>query len=243
MDRPDRPRLPRGRVPTGGLVSLAALLIFGSGLAWAAGGITAGSAVGWPPSGGLLISEVQTGGTSASDEFVELYNAGREPLDLAGLEVAYTSSAGTSLSRRVGWTTQVLVPAGHHVLIANAGGIYAAGADAAYSSGIAATGGTLVLRPAGGAPIDAVSWGDASNAWVEGTPVAAPAAGASVERRPGGLDGNAQDTNDNAADFLLATPSPQRLSDPPTPAIAPVPSISPTPEPPSSASGRCRRCR
>ena len=46
------------------------------------------------------------------------------------------------------------------------------------------------LRPTGGTPIDAVGWGDATNAFVEGTAVAAPAAGASIERRPGGSGGN-----------------------------------------------------
>ena len=42
--------------------------------------------VGWPPSTGLLVSEVVTGGTSASDEFVEIYNASDGAIDLAGLE-------------------------------------------------------------------------------------------------------------------------------------------------------------
>ena len=34
------------------------------------------AAVGWTPSTGLVISEMQTGGASASDEFIELANAG-----------------------------------------------------------------------------------------------------------------------------------------------------------------------
>ena len=106
---------------------------------------------------------------------------------------------------------------GRHLLIANAAGIHAAIADATYSGGFAATGGAIVLRPVGGTPIDAVAWGDATNAFVEGSAAPAPAAGSSIERRPGGAAGNGTDTNDNAADFLVGDPSPQNLASPPTP--------------------------
>ena len=40
------------------------------------------------------ISEIQTGGASASDEFVEVANQGSAPVDLAGLEVVYATSVG-----------------------------------------------------------------------------------------------------------------------------------------------------
>jgi hypothetical protein len=41
---------------------------------------------------------------------------------------------------------------------------------------------------------------------------------ASVERKPGGVGGNGQDTGDNAADFSTAMPAnPQDLASPPTP--------------------------
>src|SRR3990170_129881 len=91
---------------------------------------------------------------------------------------------------------------------------------------LGATGGTMVLRAVGGAPIDALGWGDATNAFVEGTAALPPPAGSSVERLPGGLLGNASDTNDNRTDtHLEAAPSPQGL------AAGPVPVPSPTPEP------------
>src|SRR3990172_137023 len=78
----------------------------------------------------------------------------------------------------------------------------------------------------GGGPIDALGWGDATNAFVEGTAALPPPAGSSVERLPGGLLGNASDTNDNRTDtHLEAAPSPQGL------AAGPVPVPSPTPEP------------
>src|SRR5436190_2146901 len=58
------------------------------------------AAVGWPPSSGLLVAEVVTGGASASDEYVEIANAGPSPLDLAGLEVAYVTSSGATVTRK-----------------------------------------------------------------------------------------------------------------------------------------------
>ena len=188
------------------------------------------AAVGWPPSSGLLVAEVVTGGASASDEYVELANAGPGPLDLAGLEVAYVTSSGATVTRKMSWTAGRIVEPGQHVLLANAAGVFAAGADATYSGGIAATGGALVLRPTGGSAIDAVGWGDAVNAFVEGTAAPAPTAGSSIERRPGGGAGNTVDTNDNGSDFVVnAAPTPLGLGSGPQP--TPTPTIAPTPTP------------
>ena len=194
-------------------------------------GVAIASAVTWPPSTGLLLAEVVTGGTSASDEYVEITNGGSSPADLAGFELVYVTSTGATITRKAAWTSSVLLEPGRHLLVANAAGTYAAIADVTYTGGLAATGGALVLRPIGGAPIDAVGWGDATNEYVEGTPLPAPPARASIERNPGGLGGNTHDTNDNAADWLVqGFPAAQNLAAPP----APAPTITPTPGPTSS---------
>jgi outer membrane biosynthesis protein TonB len=86
----------------------------------------------------------------------------------------------------------------------------------------------------GGNPIDAVGWGDATNAFVEGNPATAPAAGSSVERLPGGSFGNGIDTNGNLADFVVAVPSPQNLAAEPVPGPGPTPTPTPTPAPTST---------
>ncbi|HEX2755229.1 MAG TPA: lamin tail domain-containing protein, partial [Candidatus Limnocylindrales bacterium] len=186
------------------------------------GGGTA--AVAWPAST-LLISEIQTGGASASDEFAELANAGPIAVDLIGLELVYATSTGSTVTRKATWASSRILEPGRHLLVANAAGIVAGSADATYSGGFAGTGGAVVLRPVGGSPIDAVAWGDATNAFVEGVAASAPAAGSSIERRPGGASGNGIDTNDNAADFQVATPNPQNLASAPTP----DPGASPSP--------------
>ncbi len=61
----------------------------GSGRVAPGGGpIAPAAAITWPVST-VLVAEVVTGGASASDEFIELTNAGPGSVDLAGLEVAY----------------------------------------------------------------------------------------------------------------------------------------------------------
>ena len=175
----------------------------------AAVGPVSAAAVAWPPST-LVVSEAQTGGASASDEFVEIANQGAGAVDLAGLEVVYATSSGSTVTRKATWAASTMLEPGRRVLIANAAGSYASIADLTYTGGFAATGGALALRVVGGTAIDAVGWGDATNAFVEGTAAVAPPAGSSLERAPGGAAGNGWDTNDNATDwFVQGTPSPQ----------------------------------
>ena len=143
------------------------------------------------------------------------------------MEVAYVTSSGSTVTRKAAWTGSLPLAPGRHLLIANSLGIYAAQADATYSGGLAATGGVIVVRPTGGTPVDAVGWGDAVNAFVEGSAAPPPAAGRSIERGPGGTGGNTSDTNDNASDFVVnAAPVAQNL------AAAPAPGPSPSPPTP-----------
>ncbi len=221
------------------LAALCVVLTAG-GAAWAAvsdPGFEAEAAVDWPTST-LLVSEIQTGGASASDEFAEITNVGAGPIDMAGLEIVYVTSSGSTVTRKASWATSLVLEPGRHLFIANSLGIYAGLADATYSGGFAATGGVLVLRAIGGAPVDAVGWGDAANAFVEGSAAPAPASGSSIERLPAGLAGNTTDTNDNAADFRVQpAPNPQSLVAPPVPAPGPTtsPSAVPTAQPSAAA--------
>ena len=101
----------------------------------------------------LVVSEVVTGGASASDELIELHNPTASALPLEGLEVIYVTSSGATISRRAAWEVGApSVPAGGHVLIANALGIYASIADATYESGMAATGGASRFASSARAP-------------------------------------------------------------------------------------------
>src|SRR6478672_6994586 len=110
----------------------------------AAGGLAGArvraAAVAWPTST-LVVSEVQTGGASASDEFVEIANQGAGPVDLAGLEVVYATASGSTVTRKTTWAASVVLDPGHRFLLVNGAGAYAGMGDATYTGGFAATGG------------------------------------------------------------------------------------------------------
>ena len=215
------------------LLALAGLTI---AMPLRSGEVATAAAVGWPPSS-LVVSEIATGGASASDEFVELFNAGGGATDLLGLELVYVTASGSTVTQKAGWTVPRSLAPGQHLLIANSAGAYATLGDATYTGGFAATGGAVALRIVGGATIDAIGWGDATNAFVEGSAAGAPPAGSSLERRPGGVAGNGTDTNENAADwFVQGTPGPQNLTSPVSPLPTPTPVVTPTIVPQPSAS-------
>lgn len=158
----------------------------------------------------LSVNELMTGITgAATNEFVEIVNTGTAAADLSGWKLVYRSAAGTSDVVLATIPDGTTLAAGSFYLFGGAG--YAGGpsADQSFSTGIAATGGAVGLRDTTGALIDSVGWGTATNALVEGTPVAAPpttaAPGASAARTPDGAD-----TNDNAVDLVIdESPTPK----------------------------------
>ena len=179
----------------------------------------------------LLVSEVMTGGASASDELIELYNPSASALPLEGLEVVYVTATGGTITRKASWAAGAAsLPSGAHLLIANGAGAFASIADVTYTNGLAAPGGSVAIRILGASTaIDAVGWGTAANPWMEGTATVAPAAGHSIERLPGGSGGSGQDTNENGADFVeRAAPDPQNSASPPITVPTPQPTASPT---------------
>jgi hypothetical protein len=184
----------------------------------------------------LVVSEVVTGGASASDEFIEIYNPTAGALPLEGLELIYVTASGATISRRAAWElgAATLGP-GRHLLVANELGAYAGIADALYASGMAATGGSVAIRIQGASSaVDAVGWGSAASTWLEGQPAPAPAAGSSLERLPGGALGSTVDSDDNVSDVVArAVPEPQNVGSAPVPEPGTTPPPSSTP--PASA--------
>ena len=188
--------------------------------------------------GHVVVSEVMTGGASASDEFIELYNPTSAALPLDGLEVVYVTSTGATVTRKAAWAVGATgMPAGAHLLIANSAGIFGGMADIVYANGLAAAGGSVALRIQGAAAaVDSVGWGTAASSWLETRAAPAPAASSSLERLPGGPAGSSQDTDDNLADFAIqAIPDPQNSGSPPIVLASPTPTLtvtaSPTAEP------------
>jgi uncharacterized protein (TIGR03437 family) len=170
-----------------------------------------------PGAGQLLISEFRTRGPSgASDEFVEIYNPTASTLSIGGLKVRASNGSG-AISDRVTITAGTSLGPGCHYLLANTSTSGFSGSvppNQTYGTGITDDGGIAITGSNLARIIDAVGMSSGS-AYKEGTTLT-PLAGnldQSYERRPGGTFGNGVDTNNNAADFAITTPSnPQNTS-------------------------------
>lgn len=160
----------------------------------------------------IRINEFMTGSSgAAANEFVEIVNAGTAPANLSGFKLVYRSAAGTSDTTLATIPDGTVLAPGSFYLFAGSGYAGSPAADQSFSAGLAAAGGGIGLRDAGGALVDSVGYGTATNAFVETSPATAPPTvdtpGASAVRIPDG-----KDTNDNSADFSVGQPPSPRAS-------------------------------
>jgi hypothetical protein len=176
-----------------------------------------------PTQAQVVISQVyggggaSTGSPSYKNDFIELFNRGTDPFDLAGHSVQYASATGSSWS-----VTQLsgLILPGQYYLIQESGGLAGdplplpdtAGtmAMSAINGKIAFVAGTASLTgacPSDPAIIDLVGYGSAS--CFEGTgAVPALSTTLSALRSSEGCS----DTDDNARDFVTGAPIPRTRS-------------------------------
>ena len=158
----------------------------------------------------IKVNEFSTGVTgAATNEFVELVNAGASATDIGGLKVVYRSASGTSDTTLATIPEGTSLAAGAFYLLGGSGYAGAATADQSFGTAIAATGGSIGIRKPDGTLFDAVAYGTAANGLGEGQPAAAPPAsaspGSSAVRLPDGHDSDA-----NSADFsVTAVPTPK----------------------------------
>ncbi|MGZ4281673.1 MAG: lamin tail domain-containing protein [Gaiellaceae bacterium] len=161
-------------------------------------------------SGTIRINEFMTGtSTAASNEFVEIVNAGTAAVDLSGYKLVYRSAAGTSDTSLGTIASGTTLAAGAFYLFGGSGYAGPPSADQSFATALASTGGGLALRDASGTIVDSVGYGTATNAFVRGTAAPAPpnaaAPGNSDVRLPDG-----HETGDNSADFSVSTtPTPR----------------------------------
>ncbi len=192
-------------------------------------GLLTGHIIGWlalptpafAVSSSVVISELQTGGVGsghAGDEFIELYNPSAADISLEKWTLKYRSTSASDCA--TGWATkytfpQVTIKSYGYFLVAATG--YLTKADARYSAGLSSTAGAIRLIDNNVQVIDTLGWGTVS-VCAEGGFAVAPGDGRSLERRPGVDDetgGNATDSDDNAADFIVrVVPQPQDATSP-----------------------------
>ncbi len=168
---------------------------------------------------GVLISEMLPGiaGLSNNLEFIELYNAGTEAVDLNGWSLWYQMDDNKEEQLVYAWETRADLPPHGHYLLTRAGQEVGNLADAEYDLSLFEARGGLALCDPEGQRVDSLVWGEGPSDYLAGSPAPAPEGGASLERRPGGEAGNGVDSGDQAADFIQAAPNPQNSGDPITP--------------------------
>lgn len=171
-----------------------------------------------------VISEVYGGGgnkgAAFTNDFIELYNPTSADLDLTGWSVEYLSASGNSGGKH---ELSGSLPAGGYFLIQEGGGDTGEplpSPDAEGNLNLSGSKGSVKLYDASGAEVDIVGYGEASIS--EGSPAQALDNSTSAQR-----DAEGSDTDDNAADFSAAAPTPKSAG-----GAAPQPD--PTPAEPGS---------
>ncbi len=169
---------------------------------------------------GVLISELLPGvsGTNNNLEFIELYNAGVQAVDLQGWSLWYRMEDNREETLVYTWSDRTDIPGHGHLLLARAGEDVGKIGDGEFDVPLFEKRGGLALRDTLGQVVDSLVWGEGPSEYRTGSPAAVPEPGTSLQRLPGGDEGNGRHTGDNGTDFALnTTPSPQNSGDPVTP--------------------------
>lgn len=166
----------------------------------------------------VVISEFRVRGPNGgSDEFVELHNVSSAPVNITGMLIRGSNAAG-AVSTRATIGSAILQPGCYYLVANNStnGGPYSGSipGNQTYGTGITDDGG-IALTLSNNTIVDQVGL-SAGSAFGEGTRLAS-LGGSNLnrgyERKPGGAAGNGTDTDNNASDFQLITPSnPQNTS-------------------------------
>lgn len=154
----------------------------------------------------VVISEFQTAGTSsASQEYVSIYNNSSVEVDISGWCLQYVTASGATTTNLAclpaSAQTETVIPPQHYVTFATNEYVIATSipSDYVFSAGLAATGGHLRLVDAQNPKqqIDKVGWGTAANP--ETSAITAPGPGERVERIL--MENVRVDTDNNFEDF------------------------------------------
>jgi hypothetical protein len=178
---------------------------------------TAGSDMAGQPPGGdmaipancgvsnLLINEVLTRGTTASDEWVEIYNPCGQDITFSGTLV-YRGPTSTTDSTVFATLSSKVFPKQGYFLIANTGYSGTADFKPFASGGMGDDGGGVALRDGSMNIVTSMAWGSATdNKFQQGNPAPANTGSSSIARTPNGANSK-NDVNDFK---LSSTPTPR----------------------------------
>jgi predicted extracellular nuclease len=173
----------------------------------------------------VVISQVYGGGGNAGanykNDFIELFNRSSQAVDLSSWSVQYASSAGNSW--QVTRLTGTILPGQYYLVQEAAGTGTATGLpqpDAIGTIPMSATAGKVALlssqnalnvtNPSGGALVDLVGFGSATNGFEGSAPTATLSNSTGALRKEGGCT----DNNDNAGDFSVGAAAPRNSTSP-----------------------------
>ncbi|MBP7832473.1 MAG: lamin tail domain-containing protein, partial [Candidatus Levybacteria bacterium] len=172
------------------------------------------------PATHIVISEIQIADASSSNsaDFIELYNPTDSDVNLGDMRLSKRTSTGTTDSNILAFTQDHVIPAHGFFLWCNNVLSEDLSCDAS-STGTISENNSVILRmdpSETGTIVDAATIGTPTNPVSEGTALDNPTDGSSVERKANSsstitsmttgsdaLLGNAEDTNNNASDFIL----------------------------------------
>lgn len=176
----------------------------------------------------VVINQVQISGTSATDEFVELYNPTGTDIDLTGWRLVRYSSTGTV--GNLDSSLEGTIPAFGYYLLGHADYDGAVSLDEFYSTqnNISSNGAVRLYSDAGITVVDTVGFG--TGVIFETQSIDTPITEGSV-RRTNGLD-----TDNNFNDFIQETLSDPHNSSTSSATPTPSPTVEPTSTPTASAS-------
>ncbi|MDU0479855.1 ExeM/NucH family extracellular endonuclease [Staphylococcus chromogenes] len=158
-----------------------------------------------PANDAVVINEAYGGGGNTgapfTNDFIELYNPTDAPIDLGGYVLEYFSAKGTSGGKES--LTGTIAPKGYFLaqMSGGANGVALPTADYVGKLAMSGTNGSVQLTK-GATVVDTLGWGTATVK--ESTAAAATANPTSAQRVTPGVD-----TDNNSADFVVATPTPQ----------------------------------
>jgi len=161
----------------------------------------------------VVISEIQiTGGKGKSNnDFIELYNPTNLTIDLSGWQIkrrTQSPSTGLSVESSINrFSKGKIIPPYGYFLWANSKDDFHLKIEAdEWTTAILTEDNSIALFDDKKNLIDAVAWGsDHDNLFVEIKPYPVnPGPNQSLERKPGGGQGNGEDSNDNSQDFLIS---------------------------------------
>ncbi len=163
-----------------------------------------------PTTDHVVIAQIMAGIDGDNNyDFIMLFNPTGQIVDLQGWALWYRLSDQHEPQLLYRWKEHALVPPGGHYLLAHTGEDVGASADATFDLPIVPPRGGLQLRATDSTPVDSVAWGTKGPvSFAEGQPASGFRNGQALIRKPGGTQGNGQDTDDNAADFFVAEPQP-----------------------------------